>query len=121
MKKIIICFYLIGILLVVCSCKKNNNLAQINNVSSKDTLKLEYKNNEANIYKIELLITGNINGNAIIYQKDNHNFIMPIELKKGDLNLRIFDDWYSTECILEYEPRDVTKGEIHIEYKFYNY
>jgi len=102
-------------------CKSDYRLAEITDVSAKETLLLKHKNSRSKIYKIEININGSINGDAILYQKDNHSFVKPIELKKGDLSVSLLDEWYSTSCILEYEPGESTEGEINIKYKFYKF
>ena len=44
-----------------------------------------------------------------------YGFNKHIELKKGGLNINLLNEWYSTSCILEYEPGTITEGEIVIE------
>lgn len=96
-------------------------IVKINDVTTKTTLVLSIDNDPNTYYVdgISILITGHIDGSATIQIRNGGTKYPEEYIKKGMVCLRIYGDWYTNKCYLEYVPSDVHSGHLTIRYYFY--
>lgn len=110
-------------IIILCSCNMNNKnvsgkkYSKLNKVFE-DTLKAE--TTSTNITRMELEITGNIQGNGKLYYS-HVPFVRKHFLDlEGSVDEKVETDWYDEKCLIVYEPADsVVKGEIVVNFKVY--
>jgi len=100
-------------------CVSKNRLINISDITKNSEIVLNHTDTTKHIFSIHIAIKGEIDGNALIILKDGVNYKKEYRIEKGKIDFNIDTDWYNTKCIVNYEPQDVTKGELSIEYKFY--
>jgi hypothetical protein len=101
-----------------------SSIVEINDVTSKTKQILTgNKDPHALTCVIDILITGYIDSSATIYLRgvNQEERGDGYSLNHGKVHLRIREDWYRDECILEYEPIDVNSGSLTIRYLFHTY
>lgn len=114
MKGAIICF-----VLLLSQCRKyHKEELWISDATKETHIRLEHKD-ESNIYKLSLNLEGQIDGLATIVLSDGHGYSKNIQLTKGNQDTTITIDWYVSFCELTYTPKYVTKGELKVNYDFY--
>jgi|GEM_PF-5427396 len=74
-----------------------------------------------NIFRLELLITGEIigNGKLSIGVTDSTAY-KEYELKEGPINIEYVGDWYSSSCVVTYKSITSTRGRLKIKADFGN-
>ena len=92
-----------------------SKVTQIADITKKELITLTKDEREHNVVSRHILILGHIDGSAIIRTYGANQVIEEI---KGKVRLRIGGDWYQDKCLIEYEPIDVTSGELRIKYRF---
>ena len=95
-----------------------SKIVGIDDVSQKTTVLLSKDSEQEHIDAIEILITGNIDRSATIHPHNGGGEYPTYHIKSGRIRLRIFGDWYSDKCLLEYEPVNVSLGNLKIRYRF---
>ncbi|MHC4157843.1 MAG: hypothetical protein ACYSSO_02065 [Planctomycetota bacterium] len=104
-----------------CKFMARSRITQIDDISQKTTILLSKNNGQGNIDAITILITGHIDGSATIHPHDGGEKYPTYHIKSGKINLKICGDWYTDECLLEYEPIDVNSGTLKIRYQFHEF
>ncbi len=110
-------------IIILCSCNMNNK-----NVGGKKYPELnkvfedilEAGTTGTNITRMELEITGNIQGKGKLYYS-HVPFVRKhfIDLE-GTVDEKVETDWYDEKCLIIYEPADsLVKGEIVVNFKVY--
>ncbi len=100
-------------------CVSEHNKTKIANISENEKIVLQHNDTTKSIFSISILISGYLNDDAKIIIKDGHGFEKKYLIESGEVMLRIDDDWYSTECILEYYPENVSEGNLDVTYEFF--
>ena len=88
---------------------------RMSDVTREDTITLSGK---GEIVGLSVLITGHIDGTAIVKQSYEGKDMYTYEIGPGKVHLYTGGDWYGNECIIKYKPRDVKSGTLEIKYQF---
>ncbi len=62
---------------------------------------------------ITLHIHGNLNGEAYVFAGNWRK-----KLLSGRVDWKIYRDWFQPSCVLHYEPKSVTSGNLTVEWCF---
>ena len=92
------------------------NTVQIDDVTQKTVITLSSNNDK--VHYIRIIITGNIDGNAVLQLSDEEGNSYKYEIKQGKVHLPIGSDWYHDKCLIKYEPIGVKSGKLKIRYRF---
>ena len=111
MKKRIVFFLPIIFLIISCNSFETKKIDLLN--SPMKILIEDY--NVDSVYSLRLIITGYINGKAIIKLDDIKEIIV-----ENNFVFEYGADWYSNEAIIYYEPIDCNQGKIKIKYQFFS-
>jgi len=97
-----------------------NRVYEINNVSKKQKITLYKMKGQEHIYRFSVHITGHINGNAKIkfYNSSGAGLLYKYKTISRDVDIKWGGDWYTDIIEMEYNPIDVIKGNLSIEYSF---
>ena len=104
-----------------CKFMARSKIAQIDDVKQKTTVLLSKNSDQGSIDGITILITGQIDGVATIHPHNGGENYPTYHIKRGRIRLKISGDWYTDECLLEYEPIDVSSGSLKIRYQFHEF
>jgi hypothetical protein len=110
---------LFGLLMI--GCLQKNRIVNFSDVTKDSKIVLYHTDTTSRIYKINLTFKGEINGDALIYIEDGYNDKRKYMLNKGKVDYKIGGDWYTRKCIVNYQPLNVTKGSLYIEYEFFDF
>ncbi len=91
----------------------------LQDISQKQIIKLTQVQQKKSVYKISIVISGQIDGTAEIQLADRGNKMGSPHTIKGKVDLDLSGDWYENTCLLLYEPSQVTSGTLKIKYKFH--
>ena len=118
MKMII--YSIIFLLFFSCSPQKQYEKVKYEEVTIKFVDTLIAPVLEDRITRLEIIITGNINGSAILkIGHQPYDRFDEVELK-GVVNKEIDTDWYEKECLIKYFPLEKVQGDsLIIKYRFY--
>ncbi len=98
---------------------KNEQQTTSINLSSSSEITLKKTTKQNHIYSIEIEITGESSSNLSIIVADSIGIPQQeIKLKKGEIDYVYKNDWYSSECNLQFSSKEKMKGELGIEYRF---
>jgi len=118
-------FLLLVCIFTIISCyNKQKNIYYFDNVTEKSEFVIKNSNLDGHIFKIELHFHGEIDGSALIIYSDNNDSIgykPKIEIDKGIVDTLIYTDWYHYECFIHYIPKNVTEGNLLLEYEFIHF
>jgi hypothetical protein len=114
MKKLIICFAIVVLVIVFRIVDRTHNLAD---VTKPETIILKKKAEQGAIYSNSIIISGEINGNAEISLILNG---APYKTEKlsGKVEIHWGGDWYADEVEIRYTPTLVTGGSLKLRYDF---
>ena len=74
---------------------------------------------ENNIFKLNLLIKGEINGSGQLSIGDNDStFYRTYEVKNGQAEIKYNGDWYSEFCYVTFRSTTKTNGRLKLEADF---
>jgi len=106
-------------IVLLIGCASKNQVFTISDITRKSDIVLNHSDTTKNIFSIHIAFKGEINGNVLISLNDGVNYKKEYHIMKGAVDFIIDTDWYNTKCIINYEPQEVTKGKLLIEYKFF--
>lgn len=110
-------------LLYSCNITNNNGIDVVKVYSRldnnfEDTLRIVC--DQGMITRMELEISGNVNGKGKLAYSHPPFTIEHIVNLQGSINKTIAADWYDETCLIKYEPEDsLVSGEITIKYVLY--
>jgi hypothetical protein len=124
---VFLCIILIALLLITihgsvqyCNFMIHSEVIEIDDVTRKTTILLTSESDPNQILGIIIMITGYIDGTAIIRQSWEEQGIQTYDIRRGKVSLKIGGDWYDSKCLIEYKPANVSSGRLKIRYKFYS-
>lgn len=107
-----------GLFLTFCSYEKEYKEYKINDLTTPLTDTLEFKK-EGRIIGVEVIIIGNIKGNASIQFENGAGRFNEIDLR-DKVNRTYETEWYSSKYVFKYIPNsDVTGDSLIIKYRMY--
>jgi hypothetical protein len=101
------------------SCKEQSSTFEIKDLSKKQEITLTPNSKMDVVNGLEIIIKGKVNGSFLVEQTNGYNVTYKYEFEKGNIDKCISGDWYSSDCIIIYEPLGKVEGKLAITYKFY--
>lgn len=79
------------------------------------------KEKDANVSKLEIIITGNSKKGAVFkYSHIPYTIFREIKIEEGNFNKKIETDWYEGKSLIKYIPKEeFSKDSLTIRYKFW--
>ncbi len=117
---IVICILIGGLFYMVFPDPINTERFKvIKNIDHPETIELSKNKNQGYIHGLRLLITGKLDGKAIIKQGFSDSSFYRIDTIDNAVNLNYGGDWYQDNCLIIYKPLSVKTGELKLTYKFF--
>ena len=107
------------IVILATGCVSKYKQFSISDVTKESSFILKHSDTTKNIFSVHIAFKGEINNNIIVTVRDGANYKKDYTIEKGNVDFYIDTDWYSTKCIINYKPIDVTQGKLLLEYKFF--
>ncbi|QJD09431.1 hypothetical protein MY04_06805 [Flammeovirga sp. MY04] len=70
-------------------------------------------------YSRELIMKGNIDGKGLLYIGVPETYVK-MDTIQNEFEIKYHGDWYGDTCYVSFEPIDMTKGELLIDYKIHS-
>lgn len=104
--------------LIMTACANYDGSVKIADVRKEETIVLKNTHKPGYVYSINILGSGNLDGEATVSLILNGEAYKTEKLK-GAVNFEWGGDWYSDTAEIRYQPGNVNSGELVIEYRFF--
>jgi hypothetical protein len=115
------CFRNLLLILTCClplACSMNGQSQRVEPVDAATTLTLKKKSSKRSPYHLEIHLSGQLDGQAMVRWTDSKGTLVREAAISGDVDLRWGSDWYQSSASLHYQPENVSSGQLEVYYRF---